>query len=382
MRMDYDVVVAGLGIMGAAATAELARRGLKVLGLDAVHPGHAQGSSHGDSRLIRLGYFEDPSYVPLLHRAYENWRRLESELDERLLFTTGVLHLGRHDGKVVQGTRKACVLHGLDHEELSASDVRKRFPLFSLADDEIGLFEPQGGYLLPEAALAGYLKLATRHGAALRYPEKVLAVDADDKGVTVKTSAQTWRARKIVIATGSWISQLVPALRAAANPIRQVVAWLRPEGRARDAAVRMPVFLREEGGNGSYFGFPMIGSQGLKIGKHAHFRESLDPDQPNQEVSARDLALLSGFAQRYLTLADTAPVEATTCRYTLLPTENFLLDLLPDRENVIVASPCSGHGFKFASVVGEILADLAQHGATDLPIGLFSFNALHGPGQA
>jgi sarcosine oxidase len=376
MTAHFDVAVVGLGAMGSAAIAHLAARGVKVIGIDAYYPAHALSSSHGDSRLIRLGYFEDPSYVPLLQRAYANWRTLEARLREDILTTTGVLQIGKPDSKIVSGTKKSCALHNLPLETLGSDEMRRRFPVFSLDEDEIALLDPQGGYLRPEAAVMGYLKLAASDGAALHFGERVTAIEPGGDGATIISATGRYTASKVIIASGSWIGELVPALRDHAVPIKQVVAWYQPTDGFMTMPQRMPVFIRDEGENGSFFGFPAIGVDGVKVGRHAHFREPIDPNQPNPSVNERDTHLLDSFINHRLPAAAGVRVRSATCRYTMLPSEDFLLDLLPGDKLIVVASPCSGHGFKFTSVVGEILADLALDGGTNLPIGAFSFRAM------
>ncbi|MBS7542759.1 N-methyl-L-tryptophan oxidase [Ancylobacter oerskovii] len=374
---DYDVAVIGLGAMGSAALAHLAARGLRVVGIEAFSPAHGLSSSHGDSRIIRLGYFEDPSYVPLLRRAYENWRRLEAETGADILTITGVLQIGRPDSPIVAGTLASCRAYGLDHEILDAEAMARRHPAFALDPDEIAVFETQGGFVRPETAVTAHLALARREGAELRMAARVTAIEPDDAGVTLRLGAEPLRARRVVVATGPWIAELVPALAALATPIRQVVAWYEPKDAAATALGTMPVFLRDAGPVGSFFGFPALDGAGVKIGKHAHFREPIgDPDAPNAAVNEADTALLDDFISRRLPLAAGERRASTTCRYTMLPGEDFLLDRLPGEPNVVVASPCSGHGYKFASVVGEILADLAQDGETRWPVEAFSFRAL------
>lgn len=377
MTAHFDVAVVGLGAMGSAAIAHLAARGVKAIGIDAYYPAHALSSSHGDSRLIRLGYFEDPSYVPLLQRAYANWRTLEARLREDILTITGVLQIGKPDSKIVSGTKKSCALHNLPLETLDPNEMRRRFPVFSLDGDEIALLDPQGGYLRPEAAVMGHLKLAAADGAALHFGEKVMAIESGEGGVTIISDTGRYTARKVIVATGSWIGELVPDLRDHAVPIKQVVSWYQPTDGFVTMPQRMPVFIRDEGENGSFFGFPAIGVDGVKVGRHAHFREPIDPNQPNPAVDDKDTDLLDNFIKRRLPSAAGLRVRSTTCRYTMLPSEDFLIDLLPGDNRIVVASPCSGHGFKFTSVVGEILADLALDGGTDLPIGAFSFAAMN-----
>ncbi|HZG28613.1 MAG TPA: N-methyl-L-tryptophan oxidase [Ensifer sp.] len=373
MVAEFDVVIVGLGAMGSAAAAFAASRGAKVLGIEMYFPAHALSSSHGDSRIIRLGYFEDPSYVPLLRRAYENWRALEARLRADILSVTGVLQIGRPDSKIVSGTQTACTMHGIAHEVLDRAEMARRYPAFVLDDEEVGVLDPQGGYLRPEAAVMGYLKLAAEDGAELHFGERVLAIEPETDGVTIRSATGQYRARKVIVATGAWIAELVPALVPYAKPIRQVVAWYQPDDGFMAQPGRMPCFLRDEGDNGSFFGFPAFGVDGVKIGRHAHFREPIDPAKPNAPVNGADTDLLDAFARKRLPQVASQRVRATTCRYTMLPTEDFLIDFSPGNRNVVISSACSGHGFKFASVVGEILADLALLGGSELPTSLFSF---------
>lgn len=373
MSAEFDVAVIGLGAMGSAAASFAAARGARVLGIEAHFPAHALSSSHGDSRLIRLGYFEDPSYVPLLRRAYENWRSLEARLRADILTVTGVLQIGRPDSKIVSGTKASCDLHGLPHEILDKAEMARRYPAFALEDGEIGLLDPQGGYVRPEATIMGYLKLAAEDGAELHFGERVTAIEPDEDGVDIQTATGRYRARKVIVATGAWIAELVSELAPHAVPIRQVVAWYQPEDGFAAQPGRMPCFLRDEGENGSYFGFPAIGIDGVKIGRHAHFREPIDPTTANPPVNEADTALLDGFARKRLPKVASARMRATTCRYTMLPSEDFLIDFSPAHRNVVVSSTCSGHGFKFTSVIGEILSDLALDGGSALPTSLFTF---------
>ncbi|BDA85262.1 N-methyltryptophan oxidase [Aureimonas sp. SA4125] len=375
---DFDVAVIGLGAMGSAAVAHLAERGVRVIGFEAAFPAHALGSSHGDTRLIRLGYFEDPAYVPLLHRAYANWRALEAASGADILTVSGILQIGRPESGIVAGTIASCTLHGLSHEVLDAAASAVRFPAVRLEPDEVAVLEPQGGFLRPETAVMAHLRVATGAGAMLRLGEKVTAIEPDDAGVTLVSDHSRVRARKVIVATGPWIADLVPALAGIARPIRQVVAWYTPRDGVSATLGPMLPFLLDEAEGGSFFGVPALGPDGLKVGKHAHFMEPVDPDQSNPPVNEADLAMLDDFVARRIPVAVGQRRAAITCRYTMLPGEDFLLDHLPGEPRIVVASPCSGHGFKFASVVGEILADLAMNGGTSLPIDAFSFAALAG----
>lgn len=371
---EFDVAVIGLGAMGTSAVHHMTARGARVVGLERFGPAHSRGSSHGDSRIIRLGYFEDPAYVPLLKRAYQNWRALEEETRADILNVTGVLQIGRPEAPVVKGSLAACELYGLDHELLDCEAMAARYPQFRLDRDELAVLDPAGGILYPEVAVLAMQRAAAAKGAALRFGETVTAIEPGGEGVTIVTATGTVRAGKAIIATGSWIADFVPRLRGVANPIRQVVGWFAPREDFDVSPQAMPAYLRDVG-DGSYFGFPQLGPDGLKFGRHAHFMEPVVPDEPNAPVNEEDRALLEGFRRDYLPAAGEARAY-DTCRYTMLPGEDFLLDALPGEASIIVASPCSGHGFKFVSVVGEILADLALEGGTPLPVAAFSFAAL------
>ncbi len=242
----FDVAVIGLGAMGAYAVQQLAARGVGVIGIERFGPLHDRGSSHGDSRLTRLGYFEDPAYVPLLRRAYANWRAIERRSGEALLTITGVLQLGKPSSTVIAGVLRACAEHGIPHELLEPEAVRQRYPAFALGDDEVGVIEPEGGFLRPERAIATALKLAGADGAVLHFNERVTAIEADDAGVTIVSAAGSYRARKAVVATGSYVAGLVPALAAYARPIKQVVGWYPSRDALGTALGRMPGFLIDE----------------------------------------------------------------------------------------------------------------------------------------
>jgi sarcosine oxidase len=379
MTTEFDVAVIGLGAMGAHAAAALAERGLAVIGIERFGPLHDRGSSHGDTRIIRLAYFEDPCYVPLLRRAYANWRRLEAQSGEDLLTMTGAMEFGRVDGEVVKGVLASAREHDLDIDVMTAADAMRRFPAWRFEPDEAVILEPEGGFLRPERCIMAALKLAGAHGATLHFNERVLGIGPKGQGIEIVSADGRYRARKVVIAAGSYVAGLVPALRGTARPIKQVVGWYAVRDQAAAAVGAMPVFIGEDRDQGTFFGFPALGPAGIKLGKHGHFGEEIDPEAANPPVNAADRAIMADFVRRHLPAADPDRLtDAITCRYTMLPQDFFLIDALPADPRIIVASPCSGHGFKFASVIGEILADLAERGTTDLPIAPFSFAALEG----
>jgi len=369
----YDVIVVGLGAMGSAALADIAARDRKVLGIEARYPGNDLGSSHGDSRIIRLAYHEDPAYVPLLHRAYRNWRRLERRLETVLLSQTGVLQIGDPVRDLVCNTLASCAEYGLAHEVLDKGSMAERFPGFRLDEHEVGVLDPAGGYLRPETAVWGNIRVAASDGAELHLGEKVVGVDPGADGVTVTTILATYRARSVVIATGAWITQLVPRLAGRAVPARQVVAWYQPKDGFAAQPDRMPCFLRENDDE-VFFGFPQIGVDGVKLGNHMYPKQLIDPDVENASIDKSDTSMLDKFAAHRLPAVASTRVRAVTCRYTNFPDERFLIDHLPGEPSVVVCSACSGHGFKFASAIGEVLGDLAIDGGTALPIEPFSFD--------
>jgi sarcosine oxidase len=350
----------------------LASRGLKVLGLDQFEVPHVLGSSHGLTRIIRLAYFEHPSYVPLLRRAYELWRQLESESRLSLLHITGSIDAGQ----IFENSRASCRLHSLPHEVMTSTDLSVRFPAYSLPSDTMALYQPEGGFLIPEACIAAHLDLAKGLGAQLRVNEAVLGWQEDSGGVEVETSMGTYRADRLIITAGAWVAKLVPQLQTMAVPERQVVAWLKPLRPELFKPEVFPVFnLRVP--EGHFYGFPEHGEPGFKFGRYHHRHEVVDPDVMDREANVEDERLLREFAGRYFPEAMGPTLSMETCLFTNTPDEHFILDFLDGSRRVIIGSPCSGHGFKFSSVVGEILADLADEGATTHDIALHRLERLY-----
>jgi sarcosine oxidase len=366
----YDAIVLGLGGMGSASAFHLARRGWRVLGLERFDILHPFGSSHGLTRIIRLAYSEHPSYVPLLRRAYELWHELE-ELDGRkLLYTTGNLEGGLPDGPVFRGAVHAAELHGLSYEVLSGAEVAKRWPAYHLPDDHWVIHQPDGGFLASEECILAHVRQALAHGAELHWREPVTGWEPLEDGVRVRTARAEYEAGRLVVSAGSWASELVPELAGLTVPERQVLAWLqvsRPELFTPEA---FPVFYLELE-EGKYYGFPEWGIPGFKFGKYHHLEERIDPDGPREEPNSRDEEVLRSFARRYFPDGEGPTVALKTCLFTNTPDEHFILDLHPGHPQVVIASACSGHGYKFCSVVGEIMADLAQKGESPLDLSLF-----------
>jgi sarcosine oxidase len=364
----YDVIVVGLGGVGSAAAYHLARRGLKVLGLERFGPVHDRGSSHGHTRIIRQAYFEHPDYVPLLLRAYELWEELQARTGRRLLQVCGGLMVGPPAGHLVSGALRSARQFGLPHEVLGPAEVRARFPAFWLSPDEQALYEPRAGILFPEECVRAHQEQAVACGAELRFHTRVLEWDSDGSRVRVLTPAGIEQASRLVLAAGAWMPHLARCpVRLSVE--RQVVFWFRPRRPEWFQPDRFPVFVWETP-EGFFYGIPAVGGRGFKAARH-HGGDEVDPDRVPPVYPGEEQWLRAQLAGR-LPEADGGVEDATTCLYTNTPDEHFVVDLHPSSPNVVVCSACSGHGFKFTSVVGEAAADLATEGSSRLPIGFLS----------
>jgi sarcosine oxidase len=365
----YDVVVCGLGVMGSAALYHLARRGKRVLGLDRFTLGHDRGSSHGETRIIRLAYFEHPSYVPLVGRAYELWRALETEAARPLLHVTGIAEIGPPGGTLIEGTLAAARQHDIPHELIAAPDLMRRYPAFQLPRHYVGVVQADGGFLEAEASVQAFIALAQRRGAEVRFGEPVHAVEAANDHVRIATASGTIEAGAAVVAAGPWTTSLLAHASLPLRVTRQVLGWFAPEEPALFATGRFPVFLIESR-HGIHYGFPSHGA-GVKVAKHHHDDEAVDPDLHDRGVSASDETLIRAAIADHLPAANGPLVDAKTCLYTVAPDGDFIIDRLPGAASIIVASPCSGHGFKFAPVIGETVADLATGSTPQCDISRF-----------
>ncbi len=368
---QYDVIVVGVGGMGSAAVAELAARGARVLGLERSSIPHDTGSSHGVNRIIRLAYAEDPRYVPLLRRAYQRWRELENRLGEAILVTTGGIDIGAPDSETVVGATTSAREHALEHEVLDGSQIHARFPGLELPDELVGVYQPDGGFVLSERAIAGHAALALQAGAEIHGHEPVLEWEARDGGVVVRTAVAEYRARRLIVSAGAWVGKLVGGLAPVAVPERRVLLWaqtLRPQ---LFTPAALPIFILDVD-EGLFYGFPEYGIPGLKIGEMRQGSRQVDPDDWDRSViEPGDEPLLRSALGRYLPGANGPALSLKTCMFTMTPDEHFIIDRLPDAPQVVVVSPCSGHGFKFSVVVGEIAADLALEGGTSHDIEMF-----------
>lgn len=358
------IVVIGLGAMGSAALYQLARRSVRVTGIEQFSIGHERGSSHGATRAIRMVHFENPSYSVLMERAYALWHDLEKASKRQLLRLTGIIEIGSPSGDLIRGTL-AGETKGLAREQLDARALMRRYPAFRLPDTFVGVLQPDGGFIEASHAVAAMIDLAKTHGAEILTETKVNAIDLNASGIRLETSRGKLAADGAIIAAGPWMRSLLRDLKLSL-PLavtRQVVGWFKPRDPRLFAADCFPVFIMETP-HGNHYGFPMYDDRGLKFAKHHHVREEVDAADYRRAVSAEDEAIIRAPLADYLPAANGPLIEAQTCLYTMTPDDTFIIDQMPGFPQVVIASPCCGYGFKFAPVVGEILADLVRRGET------------------
>ena len=357
--MHYEAIVIGCGGMGSAALRALALKGKRVLGIEQFEPGHHRGSSHGHSRIIRLAYNEHPDYVPLLRRAFELWSDIEVETGQRLFVKTGGLDIGPMDGRVVTGALAACRTHSLAHEWITGSEIHRRFPGVDVPEHYGAVFHEEAGYLNPEACIDAMLASAVGHGAALKVGETLQTLESLSDGWDLCTDRGRYTADQVVVTAGAWSQFVLPELERLAIPERQVVGWFDSLDPSRFSAEQFPVFILDSP-YGEYYGFPIDESgRGFKIGRFHHLKEEVDPRKSLATPDERDEAVLRQAIEEFFPLAGGKLQRMQTCMFTNSPDGHFIIDRHPDSSNLIVAAGFSGHGFKFACVVGELLAALA-----------------------
>ncbi len=361
----YDAIVIGVGGMGSAAVFHLVRSGLKVLGIEQFDIPHSYGSSHGSTRIIRLAYSEGAEYVPLLRSAYAYWREFEAVSGKSILRLTGGLDIGSEKSWTVEGSRISCLEHGLEFEDLDGGEVNRRFPGYRLPTSARAVYQAQSGYLLSELAIAAYAQAARAQGAEIHAGEHVRNWRRDAGGLLVETDAGTYAAARLVITAGSWTGKLCPPLQTLCRPERQVMLWTAPTEPALFAPERFPVF-NLEAPSGRFYGFPDHRGEGFKIGKYHHLRQYVDdPDRVDRECSAADEAILREAVEEYFPAANGPARRLKACLFTNSPDQHFILDRYPGEADVFVAAGFSGHGFKFCSVIGKIIAEFCL----DRPLG-------------
>ena len=367
--VEFDVAVVGLGVMGAATTYELAARGTRVIAFDRFTPPHTYGSTHGRTRIIREAYFEDPLYVPLVQRAYEKWHELEERTRQRLFVQTGGLMVGPEDGVLFTGALQSARVHGLPHEVMDARETLRRFPGLRPEPGMVALLEPRAGLLLPELCLQAFLDLAIAHGAELRTESAVDGWSARTDGIDLRIgNGERIRCGRLVLAAGPWMTDLLNGAVLPIQPERQLFHWFEP-ATSEYRADRCPIALWEYDAGRYFATFSDIG-HGLKAGIH-HEGENTRADQVDRVPNAADERAIRELLHRFLPAANHRLLDSAVCLYTNTPDHAFVLDRHPDDGRVLVVSPCSGHGFKFASAIGEVVADLATRGESRFDLHAF-----------
>jgi len=370
----FDVIVIGIGGMGAAAALHLARRGARVCGLDRFAPGHDRGSSHGQTRLIRLAYYEHPDYVPLLRRAYDLWRELEVSAGHPLLVESGLLLAGPPSSEVVGGTVASAAIHALPLERLTVAEAARRWPQVRLPDGWDVVHEPRGGYLFVEECVRAHAAAAVQAGAVLEANVAVRDWRIDAAGrVVVETDAGDFTADRLVVAAGSWAAGLLRLPTVRLDVLRKPLFWYEPPAanRAELAPGRLPCF-GFDGPEGFFYGFPALPDAGLKIAEHTGGAPVADPLHVDRRIDLDERRRVEDVLAARLPDAGTRLAAHATCLYTMSPDGHFIVGRHPRHPQVAVAAGFSGHGFKFAAVIGEILADLTTTGHSSLPIGFLS----------
>jgi len=376
---SFDVIVIGVGSMGSATCYYLSRRGYKVLGLEQFDISHELGSHAGQSRIIRKAYFEHPDYVPLLERAYENWKTLEKETGERVYFKTGLLYAGNSDNEIIKGLKQSAALYDVELEQLKVDEAANRVPQFKFPNNYEILFEPEAGFITPEKAIRLYASEAKKNGAIIHSNEKVIEWNKNGSSIIVKTDKDTYHCKKLAITAGAWAGKMIPGFADQIKVTRQVVAWIKTKNEDQFELNKFPCWMiGDDDKHGCFYGFPLLDTKkfgepaGLKLAHHFPYQIT-DPDNVNRQTTEDDLENVKYCLNKYLSGVFDSFLSTKICLYANSPDENFIIDKLPGfEENVSIACGFSGHGFKFASVVGEILADLAIEGKTNLPIQFLS----------
>ncbi|MCL1696675.1 MULTISPECIES: N-methyl-L-tryptophan oxidase [unclassified Lysinibacillus] len=369
--MIYDVIVIGAGSMGMAAGYHLAKAGKNVLMLDAFNPPHEEGSHHGETRIIRFAYGEGASYVPFVKRAGELWRELETLTSEALFLQTGVINVGEETHPFIQNVKTSAKLYDLALEQYSAAEAMEKWPGLSLPKNFVACFEPTAGVLRVEACISAYKKLALEAGATLHTNEKVQSINAGAI-VRVQTATNIYEAKHLIVTAGAWTTELLQTMDIAipVTPTRKTFAWFE----ADEQLYREDIFPAYcfEFADSMYYGFPSIDGAGLKLGRHDG-GEAINPNEPLCPFDEQDSVDLQNFIQRFMPQHG-ALKYGKTCKYSMTPDENFIIDFLPEHQNIVIAAGFSGHGFKFSSAVGEVLADLTLHGKSKQDLSLFKLS--------
>ena len=367
MSNHFDLIIIGCGGVGSAAAYYAAKRGLRVLALERFEPVHARGSSHGDTRVIRQAYFEHPDYVPLLKRAYELWHQFEESVGQKLFYRTGLLEVGPESGMLIQGVRQSAAQHRLPLEEIPGDEFKDRFAGFHLPENSVAVYESNAGFLLVEECIRQYIREAQRLGGDLRFNQQVRGWKVHDNEVCVSTDSDQFYAPRLAVAAGAWANDLLVELGLPLRVLRKHLHWypVKPSN-AYDVERNSPTFFYETI-DGYFYGFPVRDARGLKVAQHSGGETVSDPLHVDRSVDQAERAQVDRFLQVHLPQVAIPATDHAVCMYTMSPDEHFIIDRHPQHPQVAFAAGLSGHGFKFASVLGESLVQLASTAPPNYP---------------
>ncbi len=374
MNKIFDVIVLGLGAHGSSAVYHLSKTNIKVCGIDRFMPPHVYGSSHGQSRIIRQAYHESPMYVPLVLEAYKLWNELEHVSGKNLLLKTGGIILGSKNSTVITGAKLSAETHGVDYDFLNNREIKKQFPAFKPTDETVAIVETNAGILFPEECIKANLEQAKKNNATLLYNETVVSIRQKTNTLEILTNKSKYEAIKLIVSAGSWLNDVLPELKLPLSIKRQVLFWFKNKDESIQKFLlpeKLPVYIWEYKQGRIFYGFPDLGD-GLKVAPH-HEGQPTHPDLLSRDVSEKEISEIKKVADKYLN-ADLQFNFSDVCMYTNTPDEHFILDYYPSNKNIIIASPCSGHGFKFSSIIGKMLSQMAMNQPMQFDILPFSIN--------
>lgn len=377
MNKTLDVIVLGLGAHGSSAIYNLSKTGYTICGIDRFTPPHAHGSSHGQSRIIREAYHESPMYVPLVKEAYNLWNELESISGKQLLLKTGGIILGNEDATVIAGAKLSAKTHGVSYDYLKSEDIQKRFPALKPTGETVAVVEHNAGILFPEECIKANLEQAAKNNATLLYNEKVTAIIPRNNTVEIVTDKGKYQTQKLIVSAGAWLNDLLPDLKLPLNIKRQVLFWFKNTNQQLQQYLspqKLPIYIWEYKPGRIFYGFPDLGD-GIKIAPH-HEGQPIHPDLLSQDVKADEIDEMKKITDQFFAI-DSAFNYSAVCMYTNTPDEHFIIDHHPLHNNIIVASPCSGHGFKFSSAIGKLLCNMSTEQDLKFDISPFRINRFY-----
>lgn len=370
---DFDVIVIGVGGIGSASVFHLAKEGVDVLGLEQYDIPHTMGSSHGGTRMIRLSYFNEERYVPLLRRAYDLWDELSTISGEKLRYKTGSLDIGKPDGEVVRGAKNACSTHNLEHTILSGDELNEAYPGFEVPSEYEAVYQDDGGFLDPEACTIAHVDAAHEVGGEVRARERVTDWSANKREVEVETTKRVYTAEKLVITTGAWAYKSTDIFGEELQPEPRTMGWFQPKKPEQYTPDLFPVY-HIESNNERIYGFPRYDQPGVKIGRYGHPQGTVDPDTLDRTPTAGEEETLRSLLEEFMPDASGPTMGLQRCLITNTIDDDFIIDNHPDYENVIFGVGFSGHGFKLASAIGELISELSLDGQTKHDIDMFSID--------